>query len=100
VLSHCDTLVWLDLPGWQVMASITRRTFRRAITRERLWHGNVERWRSVLSRDSMIAYAWRTYPRQRQHYTALFEAEAGPAVRIRLHDRSAVDRWLGGLKRA
>ena len=26
VLSRCDTLVWLDLPRWQVMASITGTT--------------------------------------------------------------------------
>ena len=51
VLSRCDTLVWLDLPRWQVMASITRRTLRRVLTRGRLWHGNVEPWRRVVSRE-------------------------------------------------
>lgn len=97
VLSRCDTLVWLDLPRWQVMASITRRTLWRAITRERLWHGNVERWRTVLSRDSMIAWAWRTYPRQQRRYAALSATPDGPPTRIRLTSRRQVNRWLASL---
>ncbi len=97
VLSRCDTLVWLDLPRRQVMASIVRRTIWRAITRERLWHGNVERWRTVLSRDSMIAWAWRTYPRQKRRYAALFDAPDAARTRIRLTSRREVDRWLASL---
>ena len=54
LLERCDTIVWLDLPRWQVMWSITARTLRRAATREPLFHGNVETWRQVFSRDSMI----------------------------------------------
>lgn len=97
VLSRCDTLVWLDLPRWQVMPSITRRTLWRAITRERLWHGNVERWRTVLSRDSMIAWAWRTYPRQKRRYVALFDAPDAARTRVRLTSRRQVNRWLASL---
>lgn len=97
VLSRCDTLVWLDLPRWQVMVSITRRTLWRAITRERLWHGNVERWRSVLWKDSMVVWAWRTYPRLKQRYEALFAAPDEGLTRIRLTSRRAVNRWLASL---
>ena len=98
VLSRCDTLVWLDLPRWQVMWSITRRTLWRAVTREQLWHGNVERWRTVFSRDSMIAWAWRTYSGRRLAYAALFADPAfGDRARIRLRSRAEVDRWLASL---
>ncbi len=97
VLSRCDTLVWLDLPRWQVMWSVTLRTFRRAITRERLWHGNVERWRRVLSRDSMIVWAWRTYPRQQRRYGALFDAPDAARADIRFTSRRQVNRWLASL---
>lgn len=97
VLSRCDTLVWLDLSRWQVMMSITRRTFWRALTRQRLWHANVERWRGVFSRDSMIVYAWRTYSRQKRRYATLFAASDGPSIRHRLTSRGAVNRWLDSL---
>ena len=97
VWSRCDTLVWLDLPRWQVMASIIRRTLWRAITRKRLWHGNIERWRAVLSRDSMIVWAWRTYPPQKHRYAALFAAADDGRSRIRLTSRREVNRWLAAL---
>ena len=97
VLSRCDTLVWLDLSRWQVMMSITRRTFWRALTRQRLWHGNVERWRGVLSGDSMIVYAWRTYGRQQRRYAALFDASDGARTQARLTSRGGVNRWLASL---
>jgi adenylate kinase family enzyme len=98
-LSRCDTLVWLDLPRWQVMWSVTIRTFRRVLFREPLWHGNVETWSQVLSNDSMISWAWRTYARRKRQYAALF---ADPAhvnrVRIRLRSRREVNRWLASLR--
>src|SRR5687768_13886972 len=40
VLARCDTIVWLDLPRWQVWSQIIRRTAQRVITREELWSGN------------------------------------------------------------
>jgi adenylate kinase family enzyme len=98
VLSRCDTLVWLDLPRWQVMATITVRTLWRATTRERLWHDNVERWRNVFSSDSMIAWARRTYPGRKEQYAGLFAdtAHAGRS-RIRLRSRGEVATWLKGV---
>jgi adenylate kinase family enzyme len=100
VLSRCDTVVWLDLPRWQVMLAITRRTLWRAITRQPLFHGNVERWRTALSRDSMIAWAWRTYPRRKAQYVRLFNDPAHvELVRIRLTSRREVNRWLDSLPR-
>jgi len=100
VLGRCDTLVWLDLPRWQVMWSVTARTLRRMVTRERLWHGNVERWRMLLSRDSMIFYTWRTYGRRKRQYEALFASGAGPPAMVRLRSRREVDRWLASVPRA
>lgn len=98
VLSRCDTLVWLDLPRWQVMATITMRTLWRAVTRERLWHENVERWRNVFSSDSMIIWAWRTYSRRKQQYGALFKDPAhAHRARIRISTRRDVTRWLESL---
>jgi adenylate kinase family enzyme len=101
VLSRCDTLVWLDLPRWQVMWSITVRTLWRAVTRQRLFHNNVERWSTALSSDSMIAWAWRTYPRRKSQYARLFTDPAHAArARIRLTSRGEVNRWLHDLSRA
>jgi adenylate kinase family enzyme len=44
VLERCDTIVWLDLPRWQVWSQVTWRSLGRIRSREPLWHGNVESW--------------------------------------------------------
>jgi adenylate kinase family enzyme len=100
ILTRCDTLVWLDLPRWQVWSSITRRTLGRAITKEPMWHGNVERWRTVLSRDSMIWWSIKTFAKRRRIYTALF-ADPADASRTRIHlqSRREVNQWLAALPR-
>lgn len=96
VLSRCDTLVWLDLPRWQVMWWITRRTLWRAVSRQRLFHENVERWRTVFSRDSMIAWAWRTFQKRKIQYSQLFaDPQHSGRTRVRLTSRGEIKRWLG-----
>jgi hypothetical protein len=78
--------------------SITRRTLGRAITKEPMWHGNVERWRSVLSRDSMIWWSDKTFARRRRIHAALF-ADPTHANRARIHlkSRREVNDWLAAL---
>jgi adenylate kinase family enzyme len=61
VWSRADTVVWLDLPRWQVMRQVVRRTISRAARRAELWNGNVEPWSNFLHLDpeqSILAWAW------------------------------------------
>ena len=98
LLERCDTIVWLDLPRREVHWQVLVRTIRRALTREPLWHGNVESWRIFFSRDSIVWWSIKTYPSRKQTYAALF---ADPALadrtRIRLRSKREVDAWLASL---
>lgn len=98
VLARCDTIVWLDLPRREVFPQIIRRTLTRAWTKQPLFHGNVEGWRQVLSRESMIWWSIKTFARRRRAYTALF-AEPAHASKtlVRLRSRAQVDAWLAAL---
>jgi adenylate kinase family enzyme len=98
VLSRCDTIIWLDFSTWRLLASVIPRTLRRAITRERLWGRNVEGWRQVFWLEGSIAFVWRYYPRMRREYEALFAApEYESKIRLRLHSRAEVNRWLANV---
>ena len=100
VLRRCDTVVWLDLPRWQVHAQVIARTLYRLVTREPLWHGNKESIRMMLSRDSVIWWSIKTFARRRRTYGALF-ANPPPDDRvwIRLRSRGEVNRWLQSVVR-
>lgn len=96
-LARCDTIVWLDLPRREIWPAIAVRTLRRAWTKEPLFHGNVETWRQVVSKDSMILWSIQTFARRRRAYTELFQRIE--KLRIRLRSRAEVNRWLASLAR-
>lgn len=95
VLSRCDTVVWLDLPRWQVSSQVILRTLWRVLTRQELWHGNKESLRTAFSKDSIIWWSVKTFARRRRAYRALFAnpGYTGP-ICIRLRSRREVNRWL------
>lgn len=99
IRSQIDTLVWLNLPRWEVLPRLLRRTLYRAWTREPLWHGNRESFRlSFASRESILWWWLKTHGPVQAAYAAIF---ADPAqahlVRIRLDSAAAANAWLGTL---
>ncbi|MDQ3067011.1 MAG: adenylate kinase [Actinomycetota bacterium] len=91
VLGKADVVVWLDLPRRIWLPRLLRRTARRIVRREELWNGNRETVRSVLlSRDSLVLFALRTYPRNLRRYPT----ELAPYPTVRLRTPAAVARWL------
>jgi adenylate kinase family enzyme len=98
VLERCDSIVWLDLPRWQVWSQVVRRTLVRMVRRDELWHGNRESLRMMFSRDSIIWWSVKTFRKRRELYTALL-ADPGYADRagVRLGSRRDVDAWLASL---
>ena len=95
VLARADTLVWLDLPRAVVHWQVIRRTLRRLVTREPLWHGNRESLATLFSRDSIVLWSVTTYARRKRQYRALF-ADPGHdrLIRIRLRTTREVNAWV------
>jgi len=99
VWAAADTIVWLDLPFRDNATQLIRRTFRRAVHRERLWAGNRESLRKALfSRDSILRWLIKTHRKNRERYLHDTSTGAYPHLRwIRLCSRSEVDSWLESL---
>lgn len=92
-----DAVVWLDHPRPVVMGRVIRRTLRRGLLRENLWHGNRERPSSWLKRDpqeNIVLWAWTQRPVTRQRMAAR-TADGWPV--IRLSGQREVDAWLAAL---
>jgi hypothetical protein len=99
VWHRADTVVWLDYALPVVLGRLLWRTLRRIITQEELWHGNRERFLTQFSsRDSLLLWALRTYPRRRREYPILFEEpEYVHLAVVHLGSPRAARAWLAGL---
>jgi len=88
-----DLVIWLDLPRALCVARTVRRTVGNVYHRRVLWGKNLESWRRLLNRQSVILACVRDY-RPYQQDTAVRWSRA-PADRVvRLCDRAAVTSWL------
>ncbi|MCA0240654.1 MAG: toxin [Proteobacteria bacterium] len=72
VWPRASHVVWLNFSRRIVFSRIVRRTARRALFRQTLWHGNRESiGRAFLSKDSIIWWSISTYGKNRSKYRAL-----------------------------
>lgn len=91
---RATAIVWLDYPIHVIMRQLFWRTLSRSITKQELWNGNRERFRTgFLSRDSLFVWALKSHWRHRRQYPQEFQKHAHAPV-IRLRSRRAMRRWL------
>ncbi|QAY60371.1 toxin [Microbacterium protaetiae] len=95
-----DVTVWIDHSRLRTLGRVVRRTLRRAIFREELWHGNRERPTSWLRRDpdeNIILWSWTQHPVGRAQ---LAQRIADGEAIVRLRGQHAVDAWVRALRDA
>lgn len=63
---RADIIVGLDYPRWLSLARLVRRAIHRAVTRQEICNGNVETWRQLFSRDSIILWHFKSFRRKRE----------------------------------
>ncbi|MDY7079719.1 MAG: adenylate kinase [Chloroflexota bacterium] len=100
IWSRADTIVWLDYALLVILTRLMWRTLRRIFTQEELWGGNRESFLAQFStRDSILLWAFRTYPCRRREYPLLFKKpEHDHLAVVRLHSPRATLEWLEGLR--
>ncbi len=98
VWSRADTVVWLDYPLTTIIGRLTKRTIMRLLTHEKLWNGNAEHVRGVLSKDSVFLWAFRTYRRRKKQYPMLFgQPENSHLAVVRLLSPREAEQFLSNL---
>jgi len=100
VWARADTIVWLDYGFARVFWQLARRTFRRALRREVLWHGNRERLAAAfLSRNSILWWAIKTHARRKREVSKLLTRSDYRRLRVvRLHSPRATRRWVAAAR--
>jgi adenylate kinase family enzyme len=101
VWARADTLVWLDLPRTTTVRRVARRTLRRAVTRQELWHGNREALRNLARRDperNILRWAWVKQPLLVEQYERAVADPANAHLRVlRLRTPAEVRAFLRSL---
>lgn len=87
-------IIALDYPRWFSLGRLAIRTARRAMDKQTICNGNVEDWRQVFSRKSIIIWHFRSFGRKRQRVRTW--VEAGRPVLI-LPTAKATAAWLRNL---
>jgi len=98
IAQRAEVLVWLDLPFRLTLVRVVRRTVRRRVLRQDLWHGNREAplWTLLTDRDHIVRWAVRT---RRTYAVSVPQAERDhPHLTVvRLRTRRGVETWLARL---
>ena len=93
VLPRAQLVVGLDYPRWLSLARLVRRTVSRVITKEPMCNGNVETWRKVFERDSIIRWHFQSFARKRQRMRAWAADPEMPPVLLFGHPRELA-AWM------
>jgi adenylate kinase family enzyme len=92
-LARADVLVALDYPRWVSLVRLTRRTLARVVDKKVICNGNVETWRLVFSKDSIIVWHFRSFARKRARIRTWLQEPPGPEL-VQLTSPRATRRWL------
>ncbi len=69
--SKLDTIIILDYPFFFTLFRIVKRTFKRYIRNEQLWHQNTESLSMILSKESIVLWMLNTYFKRRKMYSKI-----------------------------
>ena len=72
IRTTATALVWLNYPFSLIFSRALTRTFRRIITRERIFADNRESLRGIVDPEGIPWWVLRTYWRRRREYPLLF----------------------------
>lgn len=96
VLARADLIVCLDYPRLVSLARLCRRSLMRAIDHRPICNGNTESFRQLFSKNSIIAWHFRSFPHKRGRMRQWANDAGRPEVLL-FKTPIATRRWLASL---
>ena len=97
-LERADLIVALDYPRWVSLSRLLRRTAARTVSRRTICNGNRESLRTMLSRESIVVWHFRTFAGRRARLRGWLAAQGQPGQPrvVRLRSPRQTRAWLAG----
>lgn len=84
---RAEVIVGLDYPRWISLWRLLRRTVHRVVTKQEMCNGNVEDWRALFSKESIILWHFRSFGRKRRVMRGWAARSDGAPVLLVTHPR-------------
>ena len=95
-LARADVVIALDYPRWVSLGRLLRRTVSRIFFRRPVCNGNTETWAQTFSRESIIAWHFRSFASKRRRI-ADWQADPTLPPVLRLRRPGETEAWLESL---
>ncbi|MFI5385915.1 MAG: adenylate kinase [Fimbriimonadales bacterium] len=95
-LARVELIIGLDYPRWFSLGRLLLRTAARVIDKKEICNGNRETFWNSLSRDSILAWHFRSFRGKRMRLRDWADNPVGPKVIVFRQDQEA-KRWLESL---
>lgn len=92
---RAELIVCLDYPRWLSFGRLLRRTYSRLVDHQHCCNGNVENWRRVFSRNSILVWHFKSFHNKKQRARA-WQSDPNKSVKAFTHPRQASE-WLTSL---
>lgn len=96
-LARAQLVVGLDYARLVSLGRLLRRTAARIVDRREICNGNVETLTGTLSRESIVAWHFRSFRRKHERLVAWEADPAKPPV-LRLRTPAQTEAWLASLE--
>jgi len=97
-LARAQLIVALDYPRWFSLQRLVRRTVRRAVRGTLACNGNRESLKTALSRDSILAWHFRSFARKRRRMRRWADEAPRGTVVLRFTRAREAEAWLLSLR--
>jgi adenylate kinase family enzyme len=96
---RAEAIIWLDYPLLLILWRLWWRTWKRVITKERLWGTNIERLGAqFFSKDSLFLWALKTHKKRYRDYTTIPSLPEYAHLEIfRFKSPGEMETWLGSI---
>ncbi|MGI8418688.1 MAG: adenylate kinase [Nakamurella sp.] len=92
-MARTDLIVGLDYPRWLSLARLSRRCLVNVITKRPLCNGNIETWRHLVGKESILLWHFRSFARKRRRMRSWATEQKAPCTVLFTRPRQAA-AWL------